>query len=41
MPRLFGRNYTRQQIQDLVGDMSQVAGIRRGELAEAPNAVRG
>ncbi len=34
MPRLFGRNYTRQQIQDLVGDMSQVAGIRRGELAE-------
>ncbi|MED5415936.1 MAG: aldose 1-epimerase family protein [Candidatus Latescibacterota bacterium] len=34
MPRLFGRNYTRQQIQDLVGDMSQVAGIRRGELVE-------
>jgi len=34
MPRLFGRSHTRQQIQALVGDMSQVAGIRRAELVE-------
>ena len=34
MPRLFGKNYTRQQLLDLVGDMSQVAGIRRAELVE-------
>ena len=34
MPRLFGRDYSRQQIQDLVGDMSQVAGVRRGELTD-------
>lgn len=34
MPRLFGRNYTRQQLCGLVGDMSQVAGARRAELVE-------
>ena len=34
MPRLYGRNYTKQQVIDLVGDMSQVAGARRGELVE-------
>lgn len=34
MPRLFGRNYTPQQVRDLVGDMSQVAGARRAELVE-------
>ncbi|MEE2659798.1 MAG: aldose 1-epimerase family protein [Candidatus Latescibacterota bacterium] len=34
MPRLFGKNYTRQQILDLVGDMSQVASLRRAELVE-------
>ena len=34
MPRLFGRNYTKQQVKDLVGDMSQVALARRAELVE-------
>ena len=34
MPRLFGRNYTKQQVVDLVGDMSQVANVRRAELVE-------
>ena len=34
MPRLFGKNYTRQQVEDLVGDMSQVALARRAELVE-------
>ena len=34
MPQLFGRRYSRRQVQDLVGDMSQVAGVRRAELVE-------
>ncbi len=34
MPRLFGKNYTRQQLKDLTGDMSQLAGARRAELVE-------
>ncbi len=34
MPKLFGKNYTRQQVTDLVGDMSQVALARRAELVE-------
>jgi len=34
MPKLFGKNYTKQQITDLVGDMSQVALARRAELVE-------
>jgi len=34
MPRLFGRNYTRKQLLDRVGDMSQLAGARRAELVE-------
>ena len=34
MATLFGRDYTRRQILDLVGDVSQVAGIRRAELTE-------
>lgn len=34
MPKLFGRNYTKQQVTDLVGDMSQVAMARRAELVE-------
>ena len=34
MPRLFGKNYTKQQVLDLVGDMSQVAAVRRAELVE-------
>ncbi|HIG15947.1 MAG TPA: DUF4432 family protein [Candidatus Handelsmanbacteria bacterium] len=34
MAKLFGRNYTRRQVLDLVGDISQVAGIRRAELTE-------
>ena len=34
MAKLFGKNYTRDRILDLVGDMSQVAGIRRAELVE-------
>ena len=34
MPRLFGKNYTRQQLTDLTGDMTQLAGARRAELVE-------
>ena len=34
MPRLFGRNYDKKRLLDLVGDMSQLAGARRAELAE-------
>jgi hypothetical protein len=34
MPNLFGRDYTRQQLQDLTGDMSQLAYARRSELVE-------
>ncbi len=34
MATLFGRTYTRRQILDLVGDISQVANIRRAELTE-------
>lgn len=34
MARLFGKNYTRDQLLDLVGDMSQVASARRAELTE-------
>jgi hypothetical protein len=32
--RLFGRDYTRQQVLEHVGDVSQVAGLRRLEVAE-------
>ncbi len=34
MPRLFGRNLSREQLTDMVGDMSQLAGVRRAELVE-------
>ena len=34
MPMLFGRDYNRQQLMELVGDMSQLAGARRAELVE-------
>jgi hypothetical protein len=34
MARLFGRTLTKQQILDHVGDISQVAGVRRAELTE-------
>ncbi|MCH2202242.1 MAG: aldose 1-epimerase family protein [Fuerstiella sp.] len=34
MPRLFDRSFTRQQLQDLTGDMSQLAYARRSELIE-------
>jgi hypothetical protein len=34
MPKLFGRQYTKQQLLNLVGDMSQVAGARKTELME-------
>ena len=34
MPKLFGKNYSKRQLLDLVGDMSQVAGARRAELIE-------
>ena len=34
MPKLFGRPYSRQQLQDLTGDMSQLAYARRSELVE-------
>ena len=34
MPRLFGRKYTRRQLQDRIGDMSQLLHVRRAELTE-------
>ena len=34
MPSLFGHSYTRKQLQDLTGDMSQLAFARRSELVE-------
>ncbi len=34
MPTLFGRDYTRQQLHNLTGDMSQLACARRSELVE-------
>jgi hypothetical protein len=34
MPRLFGRDYTKRELLDRVGDMSQLAGARRAELVE-------
>ncbi|MEE3193777.1 MAG: DUF4432 family protein, partial [Candidatus Poribacteria bacterium] len=34
MPKLFGRKYCKQQLLELVGDMTQLAGARRAELVE-------
>ena len=34
MPQLFGREYSKRQLLDRVGDMSQVAGVRKAELVE-------
>ena len=34
MAHLFGRTFTRGELLDLVGDMSQVAAVRRAELVE-------
>jgi len=34
MATLFGRTYSKQQVLELVGDVSQVASIRRAELTE-------
>ena len=34
MPQLFGKTYTKRQLLDIVGDMSQVAHARRAELVE-------
>jgi hypothetical protein len=34
MPKLFEKNYTKRQLTDLTGDMSQLAYARRGELVE-------
>ena len=34
MPRLFGRKYTRRQLQERIGDMSQLMHVRRAEMTE-------
>ncbi len=34
MTKLFGQEYNKRQLLDLVGDMSQLAGVRRAELVE-------
>ncbi|MBV7333455.1 aldose 1-epimerase family protein [Chloroflexi bacterium TSY] len=34
MPNLFGKSYTKRELLDHVGDMSQLAGVRRAELVE-------
>ena len=34
MAFLFGKNYTREQLLQYVGDISQIAGVRLGELAD-------
>ena len=38
MPKLFGRNYTKKQLRQRVGDMSQVAGARYTRLGEGIEA---
>ncbi len=40
MPQLFGREYSKRQLLDRVGDMSQVAGVRKAELVEGQRARR-
>ena len=34
MPKLFGKNYTKRQLLDRVGDISQLAGSRVGQLTQ-------
>ena len=34
MTTLFGREYSRRELPDRVGDMSQLAGTRKAELVE-------
>ena len=34
MPQLFGHQYTKHQLLELVGDMTQLAGARRAVLVE-------
>ena len=34
MTALFGREYSRRELLDRVGDMSQLAGTRKAELVE-------
>ena len=34
MPKLFGRNYTKRQLLDRVGDVSQLIHARRGRTDE-------
>lgn len=36
MAHIYGHDYTRQELQRLVGDISQIAGVRSGELADGP-----
>ena len=34
MPNIFGKNYNRRELLDLIGDVSQVANARYAELKE-------
>ena len=34
MPRLFGKNYNKKQLINMVGNMDQVAGVRRAAMVE-------
>ncbi|MCH8839582.1 MAG: DUF4432 domain-containing protein, partial [Planctomycetes bacterium] len=34
MPQLFGRQYSKQELLEMVGDMTQLASARRAELVE-------
>ena len=41
MPQLFGRTYTRDELQQLTGTLSQVAGVRMLERADGkPRGIR-
>ena len=41
MPQLFGRDWTRDELLDHVGDMSQLAGARRSDTVSGPEAGAG
>ena len=38
MPRLFGKNYTKNELLERVGDISQICAAKRATLADGPHA---
>ena len=39
MPQLFGHQYTKQQLLELVGDMTQLAGARRADWSRVTTGI--